>query len=405
MRIKKGSHVEVWTHETASPVGAWRGGEVQWGNGHSYILRWHDGAPDSGRISRKIVRPRPPPAPVPGDLDAGDMVEVFDEDDYLWKCAEVVRAGGDGGGEFRVKIVGSAKVLMVPPHRLRVRQVLRDDDVWVVLHKDNQIAVASSMPLRANGGRIGIGEGNGGLKPVAPGFKLFNQKRSLCMLDAKMIGNGMRFEDNSKRLCVKEEPRLEIEVIEVHPNVCLDKQDEMSSEDCDVVGTGSNSNDEHHHHHQQHKEEEEDSDDDSESDSSSGGSSSSSDSRTRSGDAGDRPASPASRPRDVQKVDQPRDRKRDHCDDTAESREIVGANQNDEKWTVVAPQGQIHRLEMEAYTALTKAFHASGVALSWEKAELLTDLRVHLHISNDEHLQVINEVLNRKGRFRRPGNF
>jgi hypothetical protein len=135
MRIRKGSQVEVWIQEAASPVGAWRGGEVQWGNGHSYILRWHDGGPDSGRISRKSVRPRPPPAPVTPDIEAGDMVEVFDEEDSLWKCAEVECAPADGGRQFRVKIVGAPKVLTVAPSLLRLRQILRDDDVWVLLHK------------------------------------------------------------------------------------------------------------------------------------------------------------------------------------------------------------------------------------------------------------------------------
>ena len=50
MRIRKGNQVEVWTQDAASPVGAWRVGEVTWGNGHSYTIRWHDGGEVSGRI-------------------------------------------------------------------------------------------------------------------------------------------------------------------------------------------------------------------------------------------------------------------------------------------------------------------------------------------------------------------
>nr|CAB3473561.1 unnamed protein product [Digitaria exilis] len=330
MRIKKGDQVEVWTLEAASPVGAWRVGEVTWGNGHSYTMRWHDGDGEvSGRISRKSVRPRPPPAPVPRDLDAGDMVEVFDDDDCLWKCAEVQDAAADDGDRrrFNIKIVGAAKVLTVPPQRLRIRQVFRDDDVWVALHKDNQIAVASTMPFHANGGKVGmgIGRGKGGCKPKLPGFTPLLQKRRFGMLGSNTIANGKRFEDTAKRFCAKEEPRYEVEAIV--PNVFLNKQDEMSSEDCDVVGAGSNAND--GQHHQQHENEVDDQETDSESasssDDSSSNSSNSSDSRTRSIEAGkDCEAAPAIRHCNDQKADQLQvlPREEEHCDNLAESREI-----------------------------------------------------------------------------------
>ncbi|CAL4962676.1 unnamed protein product [Urochloa decumbens] len=406
MRIRKGNQVEVWTQDAASPVGAWRVGEVTWGNGHSYTMRWHDGDGEvSGRISRKSVRPRPPPAPVPRDLDAGDMVEVFDDDDCLWKCAEVKGAAADGDRRFVVKIVGAAKVLTVPSQRLRIRQVLRDDDVWVALHKDNQIAVPSAMPFHGNGASLGTGKGKGkggSYKLMPPDFTPLLQKRSFGMLDSNTVGNGKRFEETNKRLCTREEPRYEAEVIV--PNVCLNKQDEMSSEDCDVVGEGSNSDDDQQRQQQQQQHEIEvdiegsDSESDSSSSDGSSSNSSNSDSRTRSMEAGkDCLAAPASRPcNDQTKADQLQlqPSEKEHCDSVAESSEIKCETLNDQK-----VQEHIHRLELEAYKTLMKAFHACGNALSWEKVELLSDLRGHLHITNDEHLQVLNVILNRKGRF------
>ncbi|CAO2203996.1 unnamed protein product [Urochloa humidicola] len=399
MRIRKGNQVEVWTQDAASPVGAWRVGEVTWGNGHSYTMRWHDGGGEvSGRISRKSVRPRPPPAPVPRDLDAGDMVEVFDDDDCLWKCAEVRGAAADGDRRFVVKIVGAAKVLTVPSQRLRIRQVLRDDDVWVALHKDNQIAVPGPKPFHGNGASVGMGKGKGGgYKPMPPDFTPLLQKRSFGMLGSNTMANGKRFEDTTtKRFCAKEEPRYEAEVIV--PNVCLNKQDEMSSEDCDVVGEGSNS-DGDQQQRRQHKNDVDVEETDSESDSSSDGSSSNSsnsDSRTRSMEAGkDCAAACASRPcNDQMKANQLQLSEKEHCDSVAESSEIKCETLTDQK-----VQEHIHRLELEAYKTLMKAFHACGKALSWEKVELLSDLRGHLHITNDEHLQVLNVILNRKGRF------
>ncbi|KAK7311862.1 hypothetical protein RJT34_10289 [Clitoria ternatea] len=47
--------------------------------------------------------------------------------------------------------------------------------------------------------------------------------------------------------------------------------------------------------------------------------------------------------------------------------------------------GRIHRLELQAYRRTLEAIYASG-SLSWEQEELLTNLRISLNISNDEHL-------------------
>ncbi|KAJ1284275.1 hypothetical protein BS78_03G192500 [Paspalum vaginatum] len=448
MRIRVGDHLEVWTQEAASPVGAWRGGHVTWGNGHSYTLMWHDGGELSGRILRKLVRPRPPPAPVPRDLDAGDMVEVFDEDDCLWKCAEVQgstpTAADDDGGDRKidVKIVGAAKVLTVPPRMLRIRQVLRDDDVWIALHKDNQVAVPGpgTMQLRANGGRIGmgIGGGKGSYKPpMKPGFQPLLKKRAFGTLGSNTIANGKRFKEcnDAKMLCAKEKPRDEVKVIV--PNVCLNKQDDMSSEDYGTVRISTNSVVDHHKKQHEYKEEDED-EDDSVSSSSDDSSSSDSDSRTKSIEADedhamapdsdsrtksieaceDHAVAPASRPCGDQKADQLQLGKKEHCEeDVSESREVKeeeqceGISESREikreplRDQMAAVRVHIHRLELEAYTALTKAFHACGKQLTWEKMDLLTDLREHLHISNEEHLQVLNIILNRKqARFGGPRN-
>lgn len=46
---------------------------------------------------------------------------------------------------------------------------------------------------------------------------------------------------------------------------------------------------------------------------------------------------------------------------------------------------EIHRLELKAYRRTIEALHASG-PLSWEKESMVTNLRMSLHISNDEHL-------------------
>lgn len=53
---------------------------------------------------------------------------------------------------------------------------------------------------------------------------------------------------------------------------------------------------------------------------------------------------------------------------------------------------EIHRLELHAYRCTMEALYASG-PLSWEKELMLTDLRLSLHISNDEHLMEIKNLV------------
>lgn len=53
---------------------------------------------------------------------------------------------------------------------------------------------------------------------------------------------------------------------------------------------------------------------------------------------------------------------------------------------------KIHRLELRAYRSTMMAIHASG-PLSWEKEALLTNLRIALHISNDEHLMEVRNLI------------
>ncbi|XP_030501798.1 uncharacterized protein LOC115716982 [Cannabis sativa] len=52
----------------------------------------------------------------------------------------------------------------------------------------------------------------------------------------------------------------------------------------------------------------------------------------------------------------------------------------------------IHNLELEAYKSTVLALYASG-PLSWEQESMLTNLRLSLHISNDEHLLQLRNLL------------
>lgn len=52
----------------------------------------------------------------------------------------------------------------------------------------------------------------------------------------------------------------------------------------------------------------------------------------------------------------------------------------------------IHMLELHAYRSTLRALHASG-PLSWEQESLLTNLRLSLNITNEEHLLHLKQLL------------
>lgn len=54
---------------------------------------------------------------------------------------------------------------------------------------------------------------------------------------------------------------------------------------------------------------------------------------------------------------------------------------------------QIHILEQEAYGAVLRAFQAQSDALTWEKEGLITELRKELRVSDDEHRELLSEVV------------
>ncbi|XP_040971050.1 uncharacterized protein [Gossypium hirsutum] len=52
----------------------------------------------------------------------------------------------------------------------------------------------------------------------------------------------------------------------------------------------------------------------------------------------------------------------------------------------------IHKIKLRAYRCTLEALHASG-PLSWEQEALVTNLRLSLHISNDEHLMELRNLI------------
>ncbi|XP_023736021.1 uncharacterized protein LOC111883923 isoform X1 [Lactuca sativa] len=79
-------------------------------------------------------------------------------------------------------------------------------------------------------------------------------------------------------------------------------------------------------------------------------------------------------------------------DSDAESVCEMEDDDDDDDDGCVSLEDEIHRLELNAYRCTMEALHASG-PLTWEKETMVTNLRMLLHISNDEHLIQIKNLI------------
>ncbi|KAL8115912.1 hypothetical protein AgCh_022418 [Apium graveolens] len=135
MRFKRGSKVEVL--KEVDSLTAWCGAEIISGKGHSYTVRYDRYVPEHGevteRVHRNLVRPLPPVQKVES-WAAGDVVEVFD--DVMWRVAIVswVRAS-----YCMVRLLGSSYKFGVHISNIRVRQCWQNDE-WVLMFKGSGIS-------------------------------------------------------------------------------------------------------------------------------------------------------------------------------------------------------------------------------------------------------------------------
>ncbi|XP_047081205.1 uncharacterized protein LOC124691967 isoform X1 [Lolium rigidum] len=153
MKFRKGVKVEV-LQKAEAPFGSWRPATIVSGNGHTYLVSYDerpfDGGVDVERIPRKALRPSPPPSDGQVCWVPGDILEVFDS--YSWKVAEVVRLLGQ---EFYlVRLLGSSQEMRVHTSNLRARQLWQDGD-WVALPKDSARCAGGSLRSRTKGGNSG----------------------------------------------------------------------------------------------------------------------------------------------------------------------------------------------------------------------------------------------------------
>ncbi|XP_031476229.1 uncharacterized protein LOC116247914 [Nymphaea colorata] len=82
----------------------------------------------------------------------------------------------------------------------------------------------------------------------------------------------------------------------------------------------------------------------------------------------------------------------DGCFDDAQSSCALGYGKECPSATKEELAAKIHKLELHAYRSTMEALYASG-PLSWEQEALMTNLRLNLHISNEEHLLELRQLV------------
>uniref|UniRef100_A0A5B7AJ30 ENT domain-containing protein n=1 Tax=Davidia involucrata TaxID=16924 RepID=A0A5B7AJ30_DAVIN len=400
MRFKKGSKVEVMNRNEV-PI-SWRCAEIISGNGHTYSVRYdcNPGLTNEvvvERVSRKTIRPCPIPVEGVESWVAGDIVETYD--DISWKITTVLKVLG--GDYYLVRILGFSREFRVHKSNIRVRQSW-EDDKWVVIGKGsgscgdvkNNLSTLNchkkvSLRVAQDNTTIKLQEGddcfavrnNAGLQEShIVSSRTLKRPSPYCssVIEAYTgdIQKVRAIEKEGRRQRVVPSPLLEKVDAVAYPRENLGEKYMHSSfnnrsngyyemeriKQNGVVGCSlarsSESND-------------------SDSDACSVGS-----------------CTGTSSPKKFSSrfVAIP-------CQDTdtlcSDAESFYGSGDEDENCPLPPEEevaASIHRLELHAYHCTLEALYASG-PLSWEQEALLTNLRITLHISNDEHLMEVRNLI------------
>ncbi|VVA10689.1 PREDICTED: Plant Tudor RNA-binding [Prunus dulcis] len=385
MRFKSGSSVEVLSKKEM-PSGSWCCAKIICGNGHNYTVRYDgfEGASDKAaveRVPRNAIRPCPPPLEVSENWVPGDLVEVFDN--FSWKMATISKVFGKQ--YFLVRLLGSSQEFKVGKFEIRVRQFWRDDK-WVVIGKGlNNYEYGKrgeTLTLKYNQSSCLKAQKNE--THVASSHNLKRRSPYLYSQDVAYDGSAEKF-----RAVEREGKRLRV----ISANLCT------FSEQVDVALP---------RHMQGGKEIHASlnnrttvfSDVDMERRKPSGDVGCFFAVNLRLNDADSVTCSVGScsiGSNDSYKSPPPvsASSTEDFDDQLSDAESICQLGYEEGNSLLPAKEelaAEIHRLELHAYRCTIGALHASG-PLSWEQEELVTNLRLSLHISNDEHLMELRNLV------------
>ncbi|KAK6158889.1 hypothetical protein DH2020_006203 [Rehmannia glutinosa] len=400
----------------------WRVAEILSSNGHTYRVQY-DSYPGNAReqmvetVSRKFVRPCPPLVQGVENCNAGDLVEVFYE--YTWMMATILRVlkgkketkskkiplqGAAVQHGYLVRLLGCSQELIVDELNIRMRQIWCDDK-WILIGKSSRGGedIIASKPTTS------IYHQKMNFQIPLINARAENQSQNDCMNQDAFLEADMIFSRSLKRMspygssvveahnghakklrAIQKDGRKQrmvaapvLEKVDAvsYPREILGEKNMHAS--LKIISTGSNQmeraklndvlgcsgfrNSELNS---------------SDSDACSVGSCSVTDQSPNNFCIPFIPPSPC------QETDT-------GCSDA----ESCYGSGSERKSSSFPPKKEvecsIRRLELHAYRRTLEALYVSG-PLSWEQEALLTNLRIMLHISNDEHLMELKNLISAK---------
>ncbi|XP_023759611.1 uncharacterized protein LOC111908031 isoform X1 [Lactuca sativa] len=342
MKFQKGSKVEVM-NKTELPT-SWCVAEIVSGNRHTYNLRY-DCYPGVEKVSREFIRPCPPLSNDFQSWIAGDIVEVFDDNDNSWKTATVCKVTDQG--HFSVRPHGFTHERNVPKSEIRTRQSWQDGH-WVPIVKiSGSYGDVNAKNCQENDNDVGFQESR------VVSSKTLKRASPFC----SSPGNAKKLKENRRRLI----PNQSLEKVDAFGFACANEKNlngfyEPEKEKLNVFDGCSLSR-------IPEPDNTDDTDTDTDNDECSVGSCS------------------------VSSYGQNKSTSPCKETDNILSSDAESFNTSTPSWAE-----SIHRLELHGYRSTLEALYASG-PLSWEKEALLTNLRINLHISNDEHLTELRHLI------------
>ncbi|KAK9083634.1 hypothetical protein Scep_030105 [Stephania cephalantha] len=394
MKFKEGEKVEVLRGNKRQSF-SWLPGEIVSANGDNYTIRYQlflnaEGEHVLEKVSQRNIRPQPPPAKEKDKWTIGDTVEVFDL--HCWKVGKVVNMLKND--RFVVRLCERIQLKEFHESCLRVQQVWQKKK-WIVVKKaavhkksnkkrnnDGHTQSECSMHFgdKASGKlqhplkRISLKRKHKGLGKLSPRMKTMKRNRN-CDFQSYVdvvgdIGGGMRRKTieverreqvlinslkqvdnissniaNVAKSCIirSSEMDVQIERLNNHPSdpFAMDVQVTEVSNECSVASCS-----------------------------------------------------------DSNFLDCVVQSSWESCTDVScsysDDAESFSPTTSESKHLPPSPSCEldysVHELEVRAYRQTMQALYATG-PLSWDQESLLTNLRLSLNISTDEHLLHLRQLL------------